>query len=265
MLRRQMLAALALLSLAACGGAGGGDRDGPLTVAATAVPHAEILEHVKARLAAEGVPIEIRVFNDYVQPNVQVAEGAIDVSYFQTGPYLEDFNRSRGTDLVEIAGVHVEPLAAYSRRHRMLAALPEGASVAIPSEASNNGRALLLLQKAGLIRLSEGGTPTSTVRDIVDNPRDIQIREIEAATLPRVLPEVDLAVINTNYALDAGLSPVRDSLAIEDADTPYVNYLVGRRGAENDERVRKLAAALTSPETRAFIERNYAGAVLPAF
>ncbi len=260
--RRSFLLAATLL-LAACGGKGGDPNR--LTVAATAVPHAEILEQVKPVLAKEGVTLEVRVFNDYVQPNLQVDQGQIDVNYFQTKPYLDQFNKERGTKLVPIAGVHVEPLGAYSRRWKTLAALPAGASVAIPNEPSNGGRALLLLQKAGLIRLRNPGDPLATLADLADNPKRLQFRELEAATLPRVLDQVDLALINTNYALDAKLNPVRDALAIEDKNSPYVNVLVGRPGAVEDARVRKLVAALRSDAVRRLIEDKYDGAVLPAF
>ncbi|MEH3105440.1 MAG: MetQ/NlpA family ABC transporter substrate-binding protein [Sphingomonas phyllosphaerae] len=261
MLPRRTLLAAALL-LAACGSKGDTNR---LTVAATAVPHAEILAQVKPVLAKEGVALEVRVFNDYVQPNQQVDQGQIDVNYFQTKPYLDQFNRERGTKLVSIAGIHLEPLGAYSRRWKTIADVPTGASVAIPNEPSNGGRALLVLQKAGLIRLKDPAKPLATIGDIAANPRNLRFRELEAATLPRVLGEVDLALINTNYALDAKLNPTRDALAIEDKESPYVNVVVGRPGAGNDPRVRKLVAALRSPQTRAFIERTYKGAVLPAF
>jgi D-methionine transport system substrate-binding protein len=264
MLARRTILAAALLALTACGGEAATDPN-RLTVAATPVPHAEILEQVKPILATQGLTLEVRVFNDYVQPNLQVDQGQIDVNYFQTKPYLDQFNAERGTKLVPIAGVHVEPLAAYSRRWKAIEQLPAGASVAIPNEPSNGGRALLLLQKAGLIRLRNPADPLATLRDITANPRNVQFRELEAATLPRVLGEVDLALINTNYALDAKLNPVRDALAIEDKDSPYVNYLVGRPGAVDDARVQKLAAALRSGEVRDFIARRYAGAVLPAF
>jgi D-methionine transport system substrate-binding protein len=266
MIRRSFVAGALALALAACSGSGNGTAGGTtLSVAATAVPHAEILEHVKPVLAREGVNLEVRVFNDYVQPNVQVAEGRMDVNFFQTKPYLDDFNRNRGTQLQTIAGVHVEPLGGYSRKHRTLADLPQGATVAIPSEASNNGRALLVMQKAGLIRLRDPANPLASVRDIVANPKNLQIRELEAATLPRVLGEVDLALINTNYALDAKLNPTRDALLIEGKDSPYVNFVVGPESARNDPRVQKLVAALRSPAVKAFIERKYQGAVLPAF
>ena len=262
--RRILLASLPLLALAACSGGGKPDAN-TLTVAATAVPHAEILEQVKPLLARQGLTLEVRVFNDYVQPNLQVDQRQIDVNYFQTKPYLDEFNAARGTHLVPFAGIHVEPLGGYSRRHKTIAALPGGAVVAIPNEPSNGGRALLLLQAAGLIRLAQPGNPLSTLRDIASNPRGLQFRELEAATLPRVLDEVDLALINTNYALDARLNPTRDALVIEDAKSPYVNFVVGRAGEQNDPRVVKLIAALQSPQTRAFIQTRYKGAVLPAF
>ncbi|WP_029623506.1 MetQ/NlpA family ABC transporter substrate-binding protein [Sphingomonas sp. PAMC 26617] len=263
--RRLLLAALPILAIAACS-PGGSKTDGTtLTVAATAVPHAEILESVKPALAKQGVDLQIRVFNDYVQPNLQVDQKQIDVNYFETKPYLDTFNAARGTHLVTYAGVHVEPLGGYSRKYKTIAALPTGATVAIPNEPSNGGRALLLLQKAGLIRLKNPTDPLAALADIASNPKKLQFKELEAATLPRVLDQVDLAMINTNYALDAKLNPVRDALVIEDAKSPYVNFLVGRAGGEKDPRVVKLIAALRSPATRAFITDHYKGAVLPAF
>jgi len=262
--RRSLLLAAALLGLAACSGAKQAD-DKTLSVAATAVPHAEILEFVKPILAKQGVTLTIRVFNDYVQPNLQVDQGRIDVNYFQTKPYLDDFNAGRGTHLVPYAGVHVEPLGGYSRRWKTLAQLPQGATVALPNEPSSTGRALTLMQKAGLITLKDPGNPLAVVKDIATNPKKLQFRELEAATLPRVLDQVDLALINTNYALDAKLDPAKDALLIEGKDSPYVNYVVGRAGGEKDPRVVKLIAALRSPQTRAFIARTYAGAVIPAF
>jgi D-methionine transport system substrate-binding protein len=266
MIRRSLLiAAAASLALAACGqGAPKVEGQGPLIVGATAVPHAEILEFLKPSLAAAGTPIEIKVFNDYVQPNTQLAEGRLDANYFQTKPYLDEFNSARGGTLVTVAGVHVEPLGAYSRRHKALADLPNGADVALPNDASNTGRSLLLLQKAGLITLRDGQNPLQTVRDITGNPKGLKFREIEAATLPRILDQVDLAVINTNYALDAGLKPRTDALALESGDSPYVNYLVTRTDNQNDPRIQALAAALRSQAAKDFIARKYDGAVIPA-
>jgi D-methionine transport system substrate-binding protein len=236
-----------------------------LTVAATAVPHAEILEFVKPALAKEGVDLQVKVFTDYVQPNVQVAEKRLDANFFQHQPYLDEFNKGKGTDLVAVAGVHVEPFGAYSRKHKSLAELPDGASVVIPNDATNGGRALLLLDKAGLIVLEDRSNILATPKDIAENPKHLKIRELEAATLPRVLDQVDLALINTNYALEARLNPTKDALAIEGSDSPYVNILVARPDNKDSDAVQKLAAALHSPEVKQFIEQKYQGAVVPAF
>ncbi len=255
--------AVAALGLSACGGSQ--DSTDRLSVAATAVPHAEILEVVKPILAKEGVQLDVRVFNDYVQPNDQVAQKQIDVNYFQTEPYLDAYNRDRKTDLVTVVGVHIEPFGAYSRRYKSLDELPQGADVVIPNDPSNNSRALILLDKAGVIKLKDPSNALSTQRDIVANPKGLKFRELDSAMLPRVLGQVDLALINTNYALDAGLKPTQDALAIESSDSPYVNFLVARSDNKDDPRVQKLAKALTSPEVKAFIEQKYQGAVLPAF
>ena len=264
--RRTLLAGLAACTLlAGCGGTPAAVDPAVLTVAATAVPHAEILEHVKPVLARQGVTLDIRTFNDYVQPNVQVAEGRIAVNYFQTKPYLDTFNAARGTKLVTLAGVHVEPLGAYSRKWKTIAAIPQGATVAIPNEGSSSGRALMLLARAGLVRLRDPADTLATPKDIVANPRGLVFRELEGATLPRMLDQVDLAVINTNYALDAKLDPTRDALAIEDKNSPYVNYLVGLAPAAQDPKVQKLIAALRSADVKAFIAAHYKGAVIPAF
>jgi D-methionine transport system substrate-binding protein len=262
--RRSLLIVLSVFALAGCGKASNDDGHS-LTVAATAVPHAEILESVKPLLAREGVDLKIRVFNDYVQPNLQVDQKQIDVNYFETKPYLDEFNKARGTHLVPYAAIHVEPLGAYSRKWKRIADLPRSAVVAIPNEPSNGGRALLLLQRSGLIQLKDPANPLASLHDIVANPKDLRFRELEGATLPRTLGEVDLALINTNYALDAKLNPVRDALLIEDAHSPYVNFVVGRPGGDKDPRVVKLIAALKSAATRDFIKTHYDGAVLPAF
>ncbi|HYE42464.1 MAG TPA: MetQ/NlpA family ABC transporter substrate-binding protein [Caulobacteraceae bacterium] len=239
--------------------------DDKLVVAATAVPHAEILEHIRPALKAQGVDLEIRVFNDYVQPNMVVDQGQADANYFQTGPYLEDFNRNRGTKLKIVTGVHVEPFGAYSRRWKAIAEVPQGATVAIPNDPSTTGRALQLLHTTGLITLKDPTNALSTLKDIAANPKGVTFRELEAPALPRVLDQVDLALINTNYALDAKLNPSKDALAIESKDSPYVNFLVAREDRANDPDILKLAAALRTPEVKAFIEQKYQGAVVPAF
>lgn len=259
------LAIAALLALAACGNKPAASDDRTLTVAATAIPHAEILEHIKPALAKEGVDLKILVLNDFVQPNVQVAEGRVAVNYFQTKPYLDEFNKNRSPKLVTIAGIHVEPLGGYSRKWTSIDQLPDGAVVAIPNEGSNGGRALALMAKYGLITLRPAAGALATPKDIIGNPRNFKIKELEAATLPRVLDQVDLALINTNYALVAKLNPLKDALLIEGKDSPYVNYVVGLESAKTDPKVAKLVAALRSPDVKAFIEQRYAGAVIPAF
>ena len=237
----------------------------PLTVAATPVPHAEILEFLKPALAEQGVELEVKVFTDYVQPNVQVAEGRLDANFFQHQPYLDEFNKTKKTTLVSVAGVHIEPFGAYSSKIKQLDDLKNGASVVIPNDATNGGRALLLLQTAGVIKLKPEAGITATPRDITENPKKIKIRELEAATLPRVLDQVDLALINTNYALEAGLNPNKDALVMEGADSPYVNILVTRDDNKDNEAVQKLVKALHSDAAKAFINEKYKGAVVPTF
>lgn len=255
--------ALAALLLAACSAPK--EDANTLTIGATAVPHAEILKFVQPELAKEGVNLKIKVFADYVQPNLQVVEKSLDVNYFQTGPYLAAFNREHGTHLVPIVGVHIEPFGAYSRRIKAIGALPDGATVSVPNDPSNQARALLLLAHHGLITLKDPHDALAGMADITANPKHLKFKELDAAMLPRTLDEVDLALINTNYALAAGLNPTKDALLIESSDSPYVNYLVGRADNQHDPRVEKLAKALTSSATRAFIEQKYKGAVLPAF
>ncbi|MCO5787818.1 ABC transporter substrate-binding protein [Pseudomonas sp. G11-1] len=253
---------LAVLALSTAFGAHAADK---LSIAATAVPHAEILEFVKPALASEGVELDIKVFTDYVQPNLQVAEGRLDANFFQHKPYLDEFNKGRGTDLVSVANVHVEPFGIYSSKLKSLDEINDRATIAIPNDATNGGRALLLLDKAGVITLKDKSNILATPRDIEGNPNKVRIRELEAATLPRVLDQVDLALINTNYALEAGLNPTSDALAIEGDDSPYANILVTRAQDAENEAVQKLVKALHSNEVREFIEDKYQGAVVPAF
>ena len=256
---------LLFTALAAALTAGLAQAGEKLVVAATPVPHAEILELIKPTLAKEGVDLEIKVFTDYVQPNVQVAEKHLDANYFQTLPYLESFNKGKGTNLVTVIGVHVEPFGGYSKKIKNLSELKDGATIAIPNEGSNSGRALILLQKAGLIELKDPTNAVSTPKDIAKNPHNFKFKELESALLPRVLDQVDLDMINTNYALEAGLNPATDALIIEGADSPYVNFLVARPDNKDSDAIQKLAKALTSPEVKAFIEQKYKGAVVPAF
>jgi D-methionine transport system substrate-binding protein len=236
-----------------------------LSVAATPVPHAELLEFVKPDLAKQGVDLDIKVFTDYVQPNLQVSDKQIDVNFFQHQPYLDSFNKEHGTHLVSVGLVHVEPFGAYSQKIKNIKDLKDGAQVAIPNDPSNGARALLLLQKQGLIKLKDPANILATARDVSENPKHLKFRELEAATLPRVLPDVDVALINTNYALEAGLNPTEDALAIEGSDSPYVNILVARPDNKDSDAMQKLAKALNSDAVKEFILEKYKGAVVPAF
>jgi D-methionine transport system substrate-binding protein len=272
---RKLLALLALailaVGVAACGddeAASSADADpsAPLRVGATPVPHGEILDFIAADLAPkEGLELEIREFSDYVQPNTALGEGELDANYFQTVPYLEDQAKARGLDLVSVKGVHIEPLGIYSRKVQSLDAVPEGATVAIPNDATNAGRALLLLQANGLLELREGADQSADVRDVEDNPKKLELVEVEAAQTPRSLDDAELAVVNGNYALEAGLKPADDALALETPENnPNVNVLASLAEERDDPRVRKLAKLLASPQVARFIERKYEGAVLPA-
>jgi D-methionine transport system substrate-binding protein len=259
---KKILSVVAAASLLASAGAFAAEK---ISVGATAVPHAEILEFLKPSLAKQGVTLDVKVFTDYVQPNVQVAEKKLDANFFQHQPYLNEFNKGKGTTLVSVAGVHVEPFGAYSTKVKKLADLKEGATVAIPNDATNGGRALLLLDKAGVISLKDKKNILATSKDIAANPKKLKFKELEAATLPRILNQVDLALINTNYALEAKLNPSKDALVIEGAESPYVNILVTRTDNKDAAAVKKLAAALKSPEVKKFIAEKYKGAVVPAF
>ncbi|PLC55416.1 methionine ABC transporter substrate-binding protein [Pollutimonas nitritireducens] len=245
--------------------ASAGSQAETLSVAATPVPHAELLELVKPVLAKDGVELDIKVFTDYVQPNQQVAEGHIDVNFFQHKPYLDSFNKEHKTGLVSVGLVHVEPFGAYSQKIKDIKELKDGALIALPNDPSNGARALLLLQKHGLITLKDPSNILATSRDIAKNPKNLKFRELEAATLPRILPDVDLALINTNYALEAGLNPVKDALFIEGADSPYANLLATTEAKKDAPAIRKLVAALQSAQTRQFIQEKYQGAIVPAF
>lgn len=277
-----VVAMMLMLALAACGqdkNAGnnkngaevnqGAGAEAPsevtLKIGASPTPHAEMLKFIQPMLKEQGVNLEILEFNDYIQPNTQLFEKQIDANFFQTLPYLEQFNADKGYDLVSVAGVHIEPFGAYSKKVTKIEDLKDGAKVVIPNDPSNGGRALALMAANGLLTLKEGVGGSGTVADITENPKKLNIKEVEAATLPRVLGEVDLALINTNYALEAGLVPTTDALFIEGSDSPYVNIVVARPDNKDSEAMQKLAAALRSPEMKKFIEDNYKGATVPAF
>lgn len=236
-----------------------------LVVGASPVPHAEILKAIAPLLEKEGIKLEIKEFSDYIQPNVQLAEKALDANFFQHQPYLDDQNQKNGTDLVSVTAVHVEPFGAYSKKIKSIDELKDGAKVAIPNDATNGGRALILLAKNGLIKLKDDTNIASTKADITENPKKLDIIELDAAMLPRQLDEVDLALINTNFALEAKLVPTKDALFIEGTDSPYANILVARPDNKDSDAIQKLAAALNSPEAKKFIEDTYQGSIIPAF
>ncbi|MEC0306757.1 MetQ/NlpA family ABC transporter substrate-binding protein [Paenibacillus lautus] len=244
---------------------GGGQETVTLKVGASPSPHAKILEHVKPALEKEGVNLEIVEFTDYVLPNTQVDSKEIDANFFQHKPYLDNEIKERKLDLESVIAVHVEPLGAYSKTITSVDELKDGAVVAIPNDPSNAGRALTLLSKNGVIKLEDETKLEATAKDIVENPKNLEFKEVEAAMLPRMLDELDLAVINTNYALEAGLDPTKDALFIEDKENPYSNLLVARPDNKDSDAIQKLAKALTSEDVKTFIEEEYKGAVIPAF
>jgi D-methionine transport system substrate-binding protein len=235
-----------------------------LSVGATPVPHAELLNLIKKDLEAQGITLKVVEFTDYVQPNVAVLAGDLDANFFQHIPYL-DSNEEWSAKLISAFGVHVEPFGLYSTKYKNINDLPNGASIAIPNDPSNGGRALLLLQSKGLITLKEGVGLTATSRDVSGNPKNFRFRELEAAQLPRSLQDVDAATINGNYALEAGLNPLKDSLIIEGADSPYVNIIVVQKGKENDPKIIALKNALLSQKVKDYINSHYDGGVSPIF
>lgn len=246
---------------------GAADADKVIRVAATPAPHAEILsEAVKPLLESEGYTLEVVEFNDYVQPNTVTEAGEVDANYFQHRSYLDTFNEENGTHLVEAGGIHYEPFGLYAGKTASLDALADGAQVALPNDTTNEARALLLLQQEGLIKLADGAGITATPQDVVENPKNLQFVEVEAATIPRILDDVDIAAINGNYALDAGLSVADDALAIEDAASDaaqiYTNVIVVPEGKQDDAKVKALVDALHSEAVRSYIDTTYNGAVV---
>ena len=275
-----LLLSLALcLSLAACGGSDTAADDSAaddtssddtaetvtLTVAASPTPHAVILNACVDILAEQGIELVVNEYSDYTMPNLAVEDGDEDANYFQHLPYLDEFNESNGTHLVSVAGVHIEPMGVYAGQTASLEEIPDGAVIGVPSDATNEGRALLLLESLGLIKLDDSTNLTATPNNIVENPKNLEFMEMEAAQLPSSLPDLDLAVINSNYALGAGLNPTTDALAIESSDSPYVNVLVVKEGNENNEAIQALVEALHSDTIRDFINEEFDGAVVPAF
>ena len=235
-----------------------------LKVGVSPVPHAEILGAVKDKLAKEGINVEIIEFTDYVQPNLALNDKNLDANYFQHKPYLDEFARSRNLKLVSAGAIHLEPMSVFSKKIKDLKDLPDGARVAIPNDPTNGGRALLVLQSAGLIKLRDGALITATPQDITENKKNLQFSELEAPQLPRSLEDADISVININFALEAKLNP-KDAIFTESSDSPYANIVAVREGDENRPEIKKLIEALTSQESKDFIEKKYNGAIKAAF
>ncbi len=253
-------------ALTGCGSKGGAD-DKVIKVAASATPHAEILEQAKPILAEQGYDLQVTVFDDYVQPNEVVESGDFDANYFQHIPYLDSFNAEKGTHLVNAGGIHYEPFGIYPGVKKGLEELGEGDSVAVPNDTTNEARALLLLQDNGFLTLKEGAGLEATVNDIEENPFNLDIVELEAAQVPRVVDEVAYVVLNGNYALEAGYSVGKDALAYESSDSEaaktYVNVIAVKEGNENADKIKALVDVLKSEEIRNYINETYDGAVIP--
>ena len=237
-----------------------------IVIGVSPVPHEEIIENLKDDFKEAGLDVKVVVFDDYIQPNIQTNEGDLDANFYQHKPYLDAFNKEQGTDLISIGGVHIEPLGVYSDKISDLNDLPEGGTVIIPNDTSNGARALLILEKNGVIKLKDSTDVNATEQDIVENPKNIKFVPMEAASIAGVYKDADAAVINSNYALGAGLNPGTDSIAIEDAvDNPYANIVVVKNGREGEEKFKKFMEVLQSEKTKKFIEEKYEGAIIPAF
>ncbi|WP_406448407.1 MetQ/NlpA family ABC transporter substrate-binding protein [Streptomyces sp. NBC_00876] len=242
------------------------DTSKALVVAASPTPHADILGFVKKNLAAKaGLKLEVKEFTDYVLPNTATETGQVDANFFQHQPYLDDFNKKNDTHLVSVGTVHLEPLGLYSKKVKDLGDIKSGQTIAVPNDTTNEGRALQLLAENGLITLKDGVGTSAKLSDITDK-KGLEFKELEAATVPRALNDVDAAVINGNYAIEADLKPATDALALEKADgNPYANIIAVKKGNEKDARVQKLVKLLHSDEVKKFIEDSYQGSVIPAF
>lgn len=241
------------------------DNDKVIVVGASPEPHAQMLKLIADDLEKEGYELKIVEFTDYVKPNLALDEKELDANFFQHLPYLLEFNEKNNLDLVSLANIHIEPMGLYSNKISDISELKDGAEIAIPSDTVNGGRALLILEDNGLIKLKEGVELNATENDIVENPKNITIRPLEAAQLPRSLDDVDAAVINGNYALQANLNPTKDALLIEKSNSPFANIVAIRKGEENSPKLQALVKALQSDEVRAFIEEKYNGGVIPSF
>ena len=270
-----VLAGIVAVGLVGCGGAtktgstGSADskNDKVIKIGVTPKPHEEIVNVAKPLLEKEGYTVEITEFNDYNQPNTAVQEGSLDANFFQHAPYLKEQNASKGYNLISVGAIHLEPMGLYSKKIKSLDELKDGATIAIPNDPTNEARALKLLANKGIIKIKDGELVTP--KDITENPKKLTFTELEAAAVPRAIDDVDAAVINGNYAIDAKFNPTKDAIIIEDKNSeaakPYANILVVKEGNEKQEKIQALYKALTSPEVKAFIEKEYSGAVIPVF
>lgn len=267
-----VLAGVVTLGLVGCGGAntaGSKDfkNDKVIKIGVTPKPHKEIVDIAKPLLEKQGYTVEITEFNDYVQPNTAVSEGSLDANFFQHTPYLNEQNQSKGFKLVSVGPIHLEPMGLYSKKIKSVDELKDGATIAVPNDPSNEARALKLLAGKGLIKIKDGELVTP--KDITENKKNLKFSELEAAAIPRAMDDVDAAVINGNYAIEAKFNPAKDTLIVEDKNSeaakPYANILVVKEGNEKQEKIQALYKALTSPEVKAFIEKEYNGAVIPVF
>lgn len=265
------LAALATFALSGCGstkGANGYDKT--ITIAATPTPHAEILNNVvKPVLKKEGYKLVVKEFTDYVQPNAATEEGEVDANYYQHLPYLDNYNKEKGSHLISIAGIHFEPFGLYPGKTKTIKDLANGATIAVPNDPSNEARALLLLQDAGLIKLKNPKDVKSTVNDITSNPKNLKFKELDPSAVPTAIKDVDLAAMNGNYAIQAGFNPTKDPLTSEKvggvAAKTYENIIVVKKGSEKLAKIKTLIKALKTSAVRDYINKNYKGAVLPVF
>jgi len=266
MKKTKALSLIIVLLISVLAGCSGNSSDENLIkIGVTPEPHSKLVNLIVDDLEKQGITLEIIEFTDYVKPNLALADGEIDANFFQHQPYLDDFAAAEGLDLKTIGTIHVEPMALYLNESTSIEEISQESEIAIPNDTVNGGRALILLESHGLIKLKESAGLEATEKDIVDNPKNLKVTALEAAALPRVLDEIDGAVINGNFALQAGLNPTKDGVIIEGKDSPYANIVVVRSGEENEEKFQKLIKALQSDEVKNFIEENYEGGVVPAF
>ncbi len=271
---KRNLLILLMLSLLLVGCSGGNNQkeestdsaeDNKIVVGVSPVPHEEIIKGLEQQFKDAGLEIEVVVFDDYIQPNEQLAAGDLDANFFQHLPYLEEFAAQNKLDLVSIGGVHIEPMAVYSDKLTSLNELQDGDEIIIPNDPTNGGRALIMLDKEGIIKLEDNTNLSSTENDIAENPKNLKFVPMDAQNIPNTYKDAAAAIINSNFAIGAGLSPTEDSLLIEPKDSPYANIVAVRKGEEEKEKFKKFMEVLTSDDAKAFIEEKYQGAVVPAF